>query len=306
MKIMETRPSPSNYGLKEIFSHPNFIAGNDEERNAIMLKSAQWNYDTEIEFPWDRYFGFDLTSLLSNKAVLDLGCFTGGKSIAWAERYGVREMYGIDTSDIFITAARKFAEKKGIEAKFSVSFAEELPFQDNMFDAILSVDVFEHVQRLKDVLLECKRVLRKDGMLFIVFPGYFHPFEHHLNCVTRMPFIHYFSSGEELVDIYNEIIDERGDEANWYKREIVFLRPWERCNEINGTTHRRFRYLINKTGWDIYHVGRLPLGQVGGRLVSNIAVAKKISSIIQPLVSLPYLEEILCQPIVYILKPINE
>lgn len=157
MKLKEVFPTPDSHcGLGEIFRHPIFTDADEQGRKEIMLKSAQWNYDDELEYPWDRKFGFDLSPLLKDKVVLDLGCFTGGRSIAWAERYSVKKMYGADPSDIVIEAAKMFAEKNGVEAEFIVSSGEELPFEDEMFDAVLSCNIFEHVQSLKDVLLECK------------------------------------------------------------------------------------------------------------------------------------------------------
>lgn len=302
MKLNEVFLTPDNYGLKEVFHHSSFVEADKKTRKDIMLQSAQWNYETENEYPWDRYFGFNLAPLLHDKVALDLGCFTGGKSIAWAERYKVKKMYGIDPDEVFIEAARMFADKKGIDAEFHVSFGEQLPFEDEKFDAILSFDVSEHVKNLKDVLLECRRVLKRKGMLFTIFSGYFHPFEHHLNAVTMTPFLHYFFTGRELVEVYNEILDERGNEATWYKRSSRDLELWERCNDINGTTRCSFKHLIKETGWNVYHRGRFPLGRIGGRFVSKVPAAKLLSYIIQPFALMPLFDEALCQPIVYILE----
>lgn len=295
MKLKEIFPKPDFY-------HPTFTEADEEERKVIMLRVTRSHYDDEFKYPWDRHFGFDLTPLLKNKVVLDLGCYTGGKTIAWAERYAVKEMYGIDSTDIYIEAARMFAKTRRLEAHFTVAFAEVLPFEDEKFDAILTSNLFEHVRSLRDVLLECKHVLRKRGMLFVTFPGYFHPFEHHLSNVTLTPFLQYFFTGKELVDAYNEIMDERGDEVNWYRRNPRDLESWERCNTINGTTWRSFRNLVKETGWNIYHKGRLPIGRVVGRVYSKKSIVKPLSYIIQPFVSLPLVEEALCQPIVYILE----
>lgn len=295
MKFWEIFPAPD-------FCHPSFTMASEEEQRVIMLASAQSNYDEELKYPWARYFGFDLTSLLENKVVLDLGCYTGGKTIAWAQRYQIKEMHGIDIGDIFIKAARMFAETKGIEAHFTVSTAEELPFPDEKFDAILSYNTFEHVRDLKGVLLECKRVLKRQGKLLVVFPGYFHPFEHHLSSVTFTPFLHYFFSGKELIDVYNQIIDERGQEANWYRRNPQDLEPWERCNTINGTTRRSFKHLIKESDWSVHYRGKIALGRAGGALASRMPFAKPLSYLIQPFALLPIIEEAICQPIVYILE----
>ena len=69
----------------------------------------------------------------------------------------------------------------------STSVAENLPFPDERFDAILSFDVFEHVQDVAATLAECHRVLKQGGLLLVVFPGYWQPREHHLGLATRLP-----------------------------------------------------------------------------------------------------------------------
>ena len=230
MKLFERVPSSDSVSLNEIFCLESFINAIKHERERIMFKSSEFRYSNEYQQPFDLLFGLDLVPLLKGKVALDLGCFTGARSVAWAERYKLDKIYGIDIQDIYIEAAQRFAKIRGVNAEFICAKGESLPFTDEKFDAILSYDVFEHVRDLERVLSECNRVLKRNGKLFVVFPSYFNPIEHHLSLVTLTPFIHYFFSGRDLIDVYNEIIDERGEEANWYKRQNRNLEPWERCN----------------------------------------------------------------------------
>lgn len=301
MKLCENVPTSDSLSLSEIFRHKSFTEASEEERERIMLKSSEFRYFYELQYPFDLFFGLDLAPLLNGRVVLDLGCFTGGKSVAWAERYRLGKIYGIDVEDVFIKAARNFAQKKGIKAEFVCGKGGNLPFRDGKFDAILSHDVFEHVQNLEQVLFECNRVLKKNGKLFVVFPSYFNPIEHHLSLVTRTPFIHYFVSGRELVDVYNEIIDERGEEANWYKRPSRHLEPWERCQGINGTTKAKFRHLLSDSNWDIYYERNLPLFRIGS-IPARYPFLKSLGYAITPFAQVRRLEEFLCHSIVYILE----
>ena len=237
-------------GMNEVFRHPSFTAASDSDRRRIMIASAQGIYDDEVRYPWDNYFGRDLTPLLAGKHALDLGCFTGGRAIAWFQRYGLASISGVDTADVFIEAAEAFAKSKEVPAAFVVGRGEQLPMDDETFDAILSFDVLEHVQDPARVLGECQRVLKPGGRTFFVFPGFFHPFEHHLSHVTTAPFIHYVFKRRTLLDAYCAILDDRGKTAEWYSRQPRPLQSWERGNTINGLTLRRFRKLAIKIGSD--------------------------------------------------------
>jgi len=222
--------------LNEIFNHEYFLHADDNKRKSIMLKSSESKYKDELQYPFDNYFGFSLFPFLKGKIVLDIGCFTGGRSIAWFEKYRLRQISGTDIKEVYIEAAKQFGTIHNTKTDFRIGYGESLPFEDETFDAILSFDVFEHVQDIQRTLYECYRVLKTGGKIFSVFPSYFHPIEHHLILVTKIPCIHWFFSGETLMKAYYEILEERGDDAYWYKRSSPYLESWEKGNTINGTT----------------------------------------------------------------------
>ncbi len=304
MKKWEASPPPpsENAGeLQEVFRHAIFVKGTEAERKAIMLESSASKYRSELAYPWDHYFGTDLAPLLQGKVALDLGCFTGGRGVAWFERYKLGLLYGIDVKQEFIDAARQFAALKRIRADYRVAQGEELPFEDDTFDAILSYDVFEHVQNVRYTLSECHRVLKNGGRLFVVFPGYFHPTEHHLALATRLPCIHYFFSGKTLVRAYSEILEERGEAAYWYKRSSMQMEPWERGNTINGTTLAQFRRLIREHDWKVVLHSRKPIGSIG-RNASKLRAMSLLSRPFGVATNVPGLREMLLHRITYILE----
>ena len=55
-----------------------------------------------------------------------------------------------------------------------------LPFPDDSFDAVVSWQVFEHVQNYDDALREIRRVLRPSGVSLHVFPPTYRPIEPHI------------------------------------------------------------------------------------------------------------------------------
>jgi SAM-dependent methyltransferase len=302
MRLAQTYPPDPEHaavgGLSEVFYHPLFTRGSEADRDRIMRLSAESRYDDENSFPWDNYFGQSVKPWVTGDA-LDLGCFTGGRAVAWAERYEPRSISGVDVDESFIEAARRFAESRDRSADFRVGFAERIPWPDGSFDAILSFDVLEHVRRVSATLKECWRVLRPGGHLLVVFPSYFQPREHHLSLVTRMPGLQYMFTGGTLVRAYSEILRERGADAEWYARGDV-LAPWERGNTINGMTARRFVHLVREENWRIELHPRLPIGGVGRRAVEG--KGKVLARLFGPLTRVPVLSEAALHRITYVLK----
>ena len=289
---------------REIFRHDSFLKASESRKKELMQKSSQAKYDSELSYPWDNYFGVDISPYLIDKIILDLGCFNGGRSAAWFERYKVNKLYGIDIKQIFIDSAIQFAAFKGINAEYKVAKGERLPFRDATFDAVLSFDVFEHVQNVQRTLNECWRVLKPNGKLFVVFPGYFHPIEHHLGLVTRTPFFHYFFSSETLISAYSEIIEERGENAYWYKRYSTKPESWERCNSINGTTLNQFRKIIKSRKWKVILQSRKAIGSIG-RNISKKKWPLIMSYLFFPLTFVPGIQEIMLHRITYVLEKID-
>jgi len=102
-----------------------------------------------------------------NPIFLDLGCGTG-----WAVRCaadlacGRGEFYGVDNSLKMIEAAQaKSLSYKNIH--FYKSIAENLPFQENFFDTIISTNAFHHFADPDKVLKEANRVLKPKGRIYI-------------------------------------------------------------------------------------------------------------------------------------------
>ena len=105
---------------------------------------------------------FDARIDWQGKAVLDLGCAGGFMAEALARRGA--DVTGIDPAEAAINAARAHARKGGLRIGYDVGVGEALPYDAAAFDAVVCVDVLEHVTDLHMVLSQVARVLRPGGL----------------------------------------------------------------------------------------------------------------------------------------------
>jgi ubiquinone/menaquinone biosynthesis C-methylase UbiE len=98
-----------------------------------------------------------------NPTILDIGCGTG-KNVEEFTRLG--RSYGLDISK----EAIKFCQNRGLK-NVSLGRSENLPYSNSKFSAVTLLDVLEHINE-KPSLREVRRVLKKNGYLFITVPSY--------------------------------------------------------------------------------------------------------------------------------------
>lgn len=97
----------------------------------------------------------------NGRDVLDLGCAGGFMAEAMAQRGA--NVTGIDPAAEAIDAARAHARTGGLRIGYDVGVGEALPYDAASFDAVVCVDVLEHVADLAKVLSEVARTLRPGG-----------------------------------------------------------------------------------------------------------------------------------------------
>ncbi len=97
--------------------------------------------------------------------ILDAGCGTGGM-MARCKAY---KICGIDISE----EAINFCKLRKLDGKVIRSTVSEMPFGDNSFDIVISLDVLYHLQVENDLkaLGELHRILDKDGILLLNLPA---------------------------------------------------------------------------------------------------------------------------------------
>ena len=116
-----------------------------------------------------------LMGLMHGERVLDLGCGAGwatrllAQLVAGGERPG--QVVGLDVSDEMIRRARG-ASTQYDNILFVVGSAQQIPWEENFFDKVLSVESFYYYPDQERALAELFRVMAPHGRLFILINLY--------------------------------------------------------------------------------------------------------------------------------------
>lgn len=139
-------------------------------------KDAAITYDpitSKILFPSETYLRTTLAQMFPSEAtsILDLGCGTGTATRFIAERLPQAHVTGVDLSPYMVAAAQLKA-KSFSNITFLHANAEQLPFEDNTFDAVTASLLFHELppEAGLNVMREALRVLKPNGV-FLVFDG---------------------------------------------------------------------------------------------------------------------------------------
>ena len=89
----------------------------------------------------------DQARMRPDDRVLDIGCGTGNLTLLVAKRYPTATVVGLDPDPAALDRARRKAARRKLTAAFDQGFAEELPYPDRSFDAVLCSLALHHVSR---------------------------------------------------------------------------------------------------------------------------------------------------------------
>ena len=103
-----------------------------------------------------------------NAKVLDAACGQGYGSYLM-KCWGAKEVDGIDISEDAISQAKKIFKASGLN--YTQHTVESLPYEDNTFDLVVSLETMEHIDDVDSFLKEIKRVLKPDGVIILSCPN---------------------------------------------------------------------------------------------------------------------------------------
>ncbi len=110
----------------------------------------------------------DAAELHAGEQVLDVACGSGPAALAAARRYC--RVTGIDFVPSLLERARARAGVDGLDAEFVEADAQDLPFADDAFDAVLSVYGVQFAPDQQCAARELVRVTRPQGRIVLASP----------------------------------------------------------------------------------------------------------------------------------------
>ncbi|MCK6616627.1 MAG: bifunctional demethylmenaquinone methyltransferase/2-methoxy-6-polyprenyl-1,4-benzoquinol methylase UbiE [Cyclobacteriaceae bacterium] len=146
-----------------------------KEQVARMFDNISHRYDflnhllsLGIDKGWRRK-AVNLLKPFKPRLILDVATGTGDFAIA-ALRMNPEKIVGVDISEGMLEIGRKKMQRKGVHKQIELisGDSENLPFEENKFDAVTVGFGVRNFENLEKGLAEIRRVLRPGGMLVIL------------------------------------------------------------------------------------------------------------------------------------------
>jgi ubiquinone/menaquinone biosynthesis C-methylase UbiE len=237
---------------------------------------------------------------LKNRRVLDLGCGLGGKTVTYSQ-FNPDQVVGLDLRFHSLESAQTLKETvDGTEkVQFCLGDAACMPFPDNSFDIIVSINVLEHIEDLYFALQECKRVLRPEGVMLFHFPPFFSPWGAHLEGWINVPWLHLFFPDQVLIEAARNIERKQQRNRNYIPTAQVNWSTVNRLPELNRITVSQFLHLIKAVDLKILHMRMLPLGR--HYFAKRGKAGQLVEKILAEIANLPLFREIISTKMVFVL-----
>ena len=186
------------------------------------------------------------------KHVLEIGCGTGALTKYIADISGAIFCNGIEYD------LAMWSEQPHSGANWSITQgdARKLEFDDNAFDYVFSIGVFEHINNLEKALREIKRVLKPGGKCYALFePIFTSIIGHHYNFWIQEdlylipPWGHLFMTPTEMHEHILSLRDrEFADNAvKWIYEDSV----------LNRLCRKDYYNLLTNSGMTVSYLGEL-------------------------------------------------
>jgi ubiquinone/menaquinone biosynthesis C-methylase UbiE len=102
--------------------------------------------------------------------ILDIGCGTGTLAVLLKRQYSGVEVVGLDPDPKALRRAKTKVRRAVVSVQLDQGFADELPYERESFDHVLSSFMFHHLagQDREKTLQEVRRVLKRGGSFHLL------------------------------------------------------------------------------------------------------------------------------------------
>lgn len=112
-------------------------------------------------------YEFAKDKISESSSVLEMGCGAGYGANLLSQH--VKEIIGLDVDqDMIAYALKKYGSENCF---FKLYDGIKIPYQDNTFDAVVSLQVIEHIQDDSNYISEIHRVLKNNGIFILTTPN---------------------------------------------------------------------------------------------------------------------------------------
>lgn len=217
-----------------------------------------------VDAHWHSWY---LGHLSPGDIVLDVGCANGAHTVKTARQ--VKRVIGIDYDVSQLTLAADTVRRRGLDNVhlFAWDLTRAFPFADASFDAVLFLDVLEHLEPRLDVLREIRRVLKPQGRLLVSAPNRDTSWRRRL----RRAGLFAFSDGDHKVEYTREelLAELRagGFAVDGPVLPVVYDTPWAGLIDLVGGLSLGLYARLNR--WKREAALRRPEESIGFRVVAR-------------------------------------
>ena len=153
----------------------------DEVKKFTSFAEDWWNPDGKMK-PLHRFnpirvdyiverlckaFDRDINALkpLHGLKILDVGC--GGGLLSESLALQGADVVGIDATEKMIAVATRHARENNVEVDYRFIDVQEIANTEERFDAVMALEVIEHVNEPEKFIQICSACLKKGGQLFV-------------------------------------------------------------------------------------------------------------------------------------------
>lgn len=268
---INTVPKINGLSPKVCLAISKLFLGNGPLRRFGFRKSEITRFDSMENYVADRVEQieeyqelFKPFASFEGKTVLELGCNRGYLLNSFLQHENFQAIGAEINPEALKIARENYADR----IEFVQTTPNKIPLPDESVDIIYSIDTFEHLSEPSEILTECQRILRPDGILLLHFSTWLTPYGSHLEDIIPMPWANSVFSMDTLLQVAAHLYDSPDyevacyyiDEKTGKRKPNPFLNKAKWDEYLNHITIRRFRRLIKELPFEIKHLENIGFG----------------------------------------------